>query len=114
LRDELRQVGNELVHPAEGDHEVPVAGDVERGDGHARPGKGSEEFPVAVDIAIPVEAPAKAGAREFPHVELDVGLREPCWQGTRLHEAAEEAAAPWHHADGVRIPKSGIATGRLS
>src|SRR5712691_737686 len=112
--DELLQIGNELVHTAEGHHQVPVAGDVERRDSHARPGKGSEEFPVAVDIAIPVEAAAKAGAREFPGEELEVGLGEPCWQGTRLHQAAEEAAAPWHHADGVRITNSCVATGRIS
>src|SRR5687767_13901651 len=37
---ELRQPGNELVHTAEGDHQVLVPGDVERGDVNARPGKG--------------------------------------------------------------------------
>src|SRR5262245_16253834 len=94
VRDELRQVGNELVHTTEGDYQVPVTSDIERRDGHACPGKGGEEFPVAVDIAIPVQAPAKAAARECPREELDVGFSEPCRQSPRLHEVAEEAAAP--------------------
>src|SRR5713226_2899607 len=74
MRDKLRQVGNELVHPPEGDHEVPVTGDVKRGDGYTRPGKGGQQFPVAVDIAVPAESSAEAGAGEFLRVEIDVGL----------------------------------------
>src|SRR6185503_8779609 len=36
--DELRQIGNKLVHTAEGHHQVPVSGDVERRHGHTCPG----------------------------------------------------------------------------
>src|SRR5207244_9088708 len=90
VRDELRQVGNELVHTAESDHQVPVPGHVERGNGYARPSKRCEKFPVAVDIAVPVQTPTKPGTREFPCEELDVGLGKPRWQGRRVHAAAEE------------------------
>jgi hypothetical protein len=65
MRDELRQVGAGLVHPPEGDHEVPVTGDVERGDSHTRPGKGGRQFPVAVDIAEPAESSAYAVRANF-------------------------------------------------
>jgi len=75
--DELRQIGNELVHPAEGDHQVPVPGDVECRYVYARPGKGREKFPVAVNITIPVQPPTKPSTREFPHEELEVGLSKP-------------------------------------
>src|SRR5712692_4777987 len=77
LGHELRQIGDELIHAAEGQHEVTVAGDVERGDAHHRARVGSEELPVAIDVAIPVEAAAKARAREFLHVVVDIGLGEP-------------------------------------
>src|SRR5262245_36891742 len=113
VRDELHQVGNELVHTAEGDHQVPVTGDIERRDGHARPGKGREDLTVTVDIAVPVQTPAKAGAREFHGEEIDVGCAEPWRQGRRLHQAAEEAAAPWHHADGVSMAHGYGATGHI-
>src|SRR5262245_30099891 len=114
MRDELRQVGNELVHTAEGNYQVPVSGDVERGHGHARPSKGREEFPVAVDIAVPVQPSAKPGTREFPCEELDVGLGEPWWEGRRVHAAAEETTAPWHHANGVGINDRCVATGGIA
>src|SRR5712692_2115925 len=52
LGNELREIGDELIHAAEGQHEVAVAGDVEGGDGHDRVRIWSEELPVAIDIAI--------------------------------------------------------------
>src|SRR5262245_35848029 len=103
MGDELRQVGNELVHTAEGNHQVPMSSDVESGHVYARSSKGREEFPVPVDIAIPVQTPTKPGTCEFPREELDVGLGEPWRQGRRVHTAAEETTAPWHHANSVRI-----------
>ena len=70
VRDELRQVENELVHTVKGDHQGPVSGNVERRDIDERSSKGSEEFPVAVDVAAPVQAPTKSIAREFPYEAL--------------------------------------------
>ena len=40
--------------------EVAVACDVKRRHGHLRAGEGREQLPVAVDVAIPVEAAAEA------------------------------------------------------
>src|SRR5438445_7105897 len=74
LGNELREVGDELVHAAEGEHEVAVAGDVERGDGDHGARIGSEELPVAIDVAIPVESAAKTGASKFSSVKIDIGL----------------------------------------
>src|SRR5215471_13209762 len=108
--DELRQIGNELVHTAEGDHQVPVPGDVERRHTHARPSKGREEFPVAVNIAVPVQTPTKPGTREFPCEELDVSLSKPRRQRGWVHVAVEEPPAPRHHANGIRIDYRCVAT----
>ena len=94
LRNELRQPGNELIHAPKRQHEVSIAGYVERRHGDARSSKRREKFPVAVDIAVPVQPSAKPGAREFPCEELDVGLGEPKRQGRRVHAAAEETTAP--------------------
>src|SRR5436309_9254614 len=77
LGNKLREVGDELVHAAEGEHEIAVARDVERGDGDHGARIGGEELPVAIDVAIPVEPATKAGARKFSRVEVDIGLGEP-------------------------------------
>ena len=34
LRDETRQIRNELIHPRKAHDEIPIAGDVQGGDGH--------------------------------------------------------------------------------
>src|SRR6202008_5171144 len=72
VRDEFRQIGNQLVHTGEPHHGIAVAGDVERGHGYPRSGKGGEEFPVAINVAVIVEAAAKSGAGEFIGVEMDI------------------------------------------
>src|SRR6266487_157998 len=74
LGNELREVGDELVHAAEGEDEIAVARDVEGGDGDHGARIGCEELPVAIDVAIPVEPAAKAGACKFSRVEVDIGL----------------------------------------
>src|SRR6266567_1378233 len=83
LGHESRQVGDDLVHAAEGEHEITVAGDVEGGDGDGGARIGGEELPVAIDVAIPVEPAAKARASEFLRVEVEVGLGEPARQRAR-------------------------------
>src|SRR5262249_58042673 len=95
VRDELRQIGNELFHTAEGDHQVTIPGDVERRHGHARPSKRREKSPVAVNIAVPVQTPTKPGTREFPCEEPDVVLGKPRRHGRRVHPRAEGPPAPW-------------------
>src|ERR1700732_4544044 len=70
LRHQARQIGDELVHAAEGENKVPVAGDVERGDTDLRSGERGQEFPATVDVAIPVETPAEACAPKFVYVEV--------------------------------------------
>jgi len=89
LGHESFQVGDELIHAAEGDHEVTIARDVERGNGHVRPGESCQQLPVAIDVTVPVQPAAKAGTSKFPGVELDVGLRELRREGGRFDGAAE-------------------------
>src|SRR4030095_7066865 len=70
LGNELRQGRDELVHAAKGHHEVAIAGDVKRGDCHMRRGKWGQEFPVAIDVAVPVQSATKPGAREFTRIAV--------------------------------------------
>src|SRR6202035_4666975 len=65
LRHITREVGDRLVHVPKRHHQVAVAGHVERGNIHFGAGKRSQELPVAVDVAVPVEAAAKSGPREL-------------------------------------------------
>ena len=75
LRDELREIGDELVHAAELHDQVAIAGHVEGGHGDERAGVRRQQLPVAVDVAVPVEAAAEAGACELLRVEVDVRAR---------------------------------------
>ena len=70
LWDELRQIRDELIHAAEANDQIAVAGDVERGDGDAGPGERCQQLPVAIDVAVPVEPAAEPGARELARVEV--------------------------------------------
>ena len=45
------------------DHEVAVAGHVKRRNRHLRARERRQQLPVAVDVAVPVEAAAKTRAR---------------------------------------------------
>src|SRR3984893_198721 len=71
LRHKIGKVGNQPVHAGEGHHRVAVAGDVEGRYHDLCSGEGRQEFPVAVDVAIPVEPAAKPGAGEFARIEID-------------------------------------------
>jgi hypothetical protein len=77
LRDERREIGDELVHSREPDDEVAVAGDVEGWDGNDGAGERRQELPAAIDVAVPVEPAAEAGACELTDVEVDVGGGQP-------------------------------------
>src|ERR1700689_1586839 len=98
LGDECFQVRDQLIHPREFDDEVAIPRHVKRRDGHLRPGEGREQLPVAVDVAIPVEAAAEACPGEFSRKEVDVRLCEPRGQRRRIDRAGEEAARSWDHA----------------
>src|ERR1700751_2607240 len=69
LRNEGLQIRDQLAHAAEGNNKITVAGDKERGDGHTRASERTQEFPIAIDVAIPIEATAKPRACEFTRIE---------------------------------------------
>src|SRR5262249_56934368 len=68
------------------------------------------QLPVAVDVAIPVEAAAKAGARELAGVEVDIGLGDPRRQRRRRLASREEPAVARNHADAARARRQGTRT----
>ncbi len=41
-------------------------------DGHLRAGEWRKQFPVSVDVSVPVEATTKARAREFSDIEINI------------------------------------------
>src|SRR6058998_4074580 len=92
LRDERRQIRDELIHSREAHYEIAVAGDVEGGNGDDGAGERRQELPVAIDVAVPVEPAAKAGASELTGVEVDVGGGQPRWQSIRIGRLIEKAA----------------------
>ena len=65
------------VRALEEDDEVAIARDIERRDGDAHSGEGRHQLPIAVDVAVPVEAAPEAGAGELAGVEVDVRFGEP-------------------------------------
>jgi hypothetical protein len=93
VRHEQLQVVDDVLHAGKGDYDVLVARAVQRRRLHdralPRPGQG----PVAVDVAVPVEAAGEAGAAELPDVEGDVVLGQPVGQLRRHVGLAQEAAS---------------------
>ena len=77
----------------EAQHAVAAAGD-EQGrlpDRLAAPRPA--QLPVALEVAVPVQAAAKAGAGEFLGVVVEVGLAQPRRQGRRVDGIVEQPAA---------------------
>ena len=59
----MLQIGDELLQAAKPHYEIAIAGNVERGHADAGARERAQELPAAVDVAVPVEAAAKTGAR---------------------------------------------------
>ena len=77
-RNRAAQVGHELWSATrEVVDDIAVTNDVQRwhADPGARPGSG--QLPVAVDVAVPVQAASEAGELELARVEIDVGVTDP-------------------------------------
>ena len=85
----------QAIHGGAGaqDDGVAVAGDEERGHRDAGAAPGRHQLPGAVEVAVPVEAAAKARARELGRVEVDVRLAEPRGQRLGVGQALEERRA---------------------
>src|SRR6185369_3470629 len=78
------------------DH-VAIASDVERGDGDLQALERSQKLPVSVDVAIPVQPAAKAGAREFSAVEIQVVLCQPDRQRKWGRTDVKKTSPTRHH-----------------
>src|SRR5207302_9947672 len=72
----------------------PIAGDVERRNGYRGSGKGSQQFPAAIHVAVKAEGTTESGPREFRDINIDVGLRDPGRQGCRI---GQKTTLPGQH-----------------
>ena len=70
LWNEGRLLGDERLK--RGDNQVAVARHVERGNGHHRAGKGSEQLPAPVDVAPPSERTVEAAPRKLLDINMMV------------------------------------------
>ena len=85
-------VGVELgLGRREAQHAVAAAGDEQRRLADRLAAPRPAELPVAPEVAVPVQAAAKAGAREFLGVVVEIGLAQPrrqvsadrrCWRAS--------------------------------
>src|SRR5260370_24990439 len=87
-QDDLLKGGNSLMHPFDPlvhtrdlKAWILIAPEEEGWLRNVGSAVGGKEFPVAIDIAIPVQATAKAGSGELGGVIVDVWFGEPGWQG---------------------------------
>jgi len=111
LRHERREIRDELLHSREPDNEITVAGDVEGRDGDNGAGERRQQLPVAIDVAVPAEPAAKAGAAELTGIEFDVGGAQPRRQSIRIGCVIEKATAPRNHGDAIapgRVARAGV------
>ena len=79
------------------DDGIARAGDEQRGLADDRVLPRRSQFPVAIDVAIPVEPAAKTGAPVFGGKLLQVFLAQPLRQGRRNRERIEKAVALVNH-----------------
>src|SRR5947207_10866526 len=73
-------------------HAVLAAGDEQRGLADRLAAPRAAELPVAPQVAVPVQAAAEAGAREFGGVVVEVSLAQPRRECRRIDGVAEQAA----------------------
>ena len=76
----MSKILDQFVRTFEVNDKILIAGNVERRRGHWRALERRRQFPVAVNVAVPVETAAEAGAGELACKEVDVGLGEPARQ----------------------------------
>jgi hypothetical protein len=57
---------NRLIHVAKRHHQIAVAGHVEGGHGHFGAGKRRQQFPITVDVAVPVEGSLSLSCDQNP------------------------------------------------
>ena len=69
---------------------VAQTADEERGHRDLAIREGGEQLPVAIEVPVPVEAAAEAGALELARVDVEVGFREPVGQLLRVEHAVHE------------------------
>src|ERR1700730_9855625 len=63
---------------------------------------------MSVDVAVPVQRPAKPRARKFAYVEIHVRFGEPMRQRWRIRKAREKATSARDHIDFAAVPCSVI------
>src|SRR5580700_5035043 len=95
----MPQARNDVLHAAKTHDEVAVSSDIQPRNAYLTAGIRREEFPVAVNVAIPIQSAAKARAREFVHIEIYVRFAKPWRQRRGVHLAVKEAASPRHHSN---------------
>src|SRR5260370_33752375 len=74
--DELRHAFDPLAHARDLKGGVPVAPQEKGGLCDAGSAAGREKLPVAINIAVPVQCPAKSRALELARVHIDMCLGE--------------------------------------
>src|SRR5215831_13765432 len=99
LRHVVCQIGDNLIHAAKRYHQVTIAGHIKRRHCHLRAGERGQQFPISIDVAVPVQAAAKSGALELTDVEIDVLCAKPCRQGGGTRDGSEKAASSRYHPD---------------
>ena len=100
VRDELLHPFDPLVHPRYLKGGILVSQQEEGGLCHSGSTVGREELPVAVDVAIPVQATVKSGALKLDCIEVDIRFGYPGWQGRRVASRIERARL-WIGHDGM-------------
>src|SRR5689334_24274715 len=71
---------------------VTAAGDEERGLADRLAAPRRRLFPIAPQVAVPVEPAAKAGAREFLRIVIEIHQPQPCRQCRWIDGVAEQGA----------------------
>lgn len=80
LRHQSGHFTNRLTHAGKIQNNIALPSYIERWYAYFCAAKWSEEFPIAIDVSVPVEPAAKSGAVELARVKINIGLGQPCRQ----------------------------------
>ena len=84
------EVGDQLIHAAEGHYQVTVACNIERGDCDASAGKRGKQFPTPILVPVPIQAASKSRPRKLLYVKVDVCIGEPRRERHGINQVSKE------------------------
>src|ERR1041385_469822 len=101
VRHVVCQIDEGPIHTRKRQYQVAIANHVECRDRDLCAVKRRQQFPISVDVAIPVQTAAKPRTLEFADVKIKVRFRQPVRKGGGKWPVRKPPAVARYHAHRV-------------